>query len=212
MQTGVSNAADYADWKGGKVKHRGCPSALLQDKPKPVRTRAVVSFHALFTFKQPEVAGSGSWASSQLQLGSSNQPNFTMFVSFILLWICIFFFILCLKCQRPKNFPPGPPPLPILGNLLNLSLDNPMRDFERVRTTQKWDSHLLLIINHTHSYQKAAQYTLSTNVSVISPNGKVAISVLCYLIKLGRSWITEAIRCLKATSDWLWMLVNQLIC
>ncbi|TKS88003.1 Cytochrome P450 2F2 [Collichthys lucidus] len=56
-----------------------------------------------------------------------------MFVSFILLWICIFFFVLCLKCQRPKNFPPGPPPLPILGNLLNLSLDNPMRDFERLR-------------------------------------------------------------------------------
>ncbi|XP_033494312.2 cytochrome P450 2F2-like isoform X2 [Epinephelus lanceolatus] len=56
-----------------------------------------------------------------------------MFVSFILLWICVFFFILCLKCQRPKNFPPGPAPLPILGNLLSLSLDNPIRDFERLR-------------------------------------------------------------------------------
>ncbi|XP_049912554.1 cytochrome P450 2F2-like [Epinephelus moara] len=56
-----------------------------------------------------------------------------MFVSFILLWICVIFFILCLKCQRPKNFPPGPAPLPILGNLLSLSLDNPIRDFERLR-------------------------------------------------------------------------------
>ncbi|XP_054478966.1 cytochrome P450 2F2-like [Anoplopoma fimbria] len=57
-----------------------------------------------------------------------------MFVSFILLCICVFYFILCLKCQRPKNFPPGPHPLPILGNLLNLSLDNPIGDFERLRT------------------------------------------------------------------------------
>ncbi|XP_070842763.1 cytochrome P450 2F2-like [Chaetodon trifascialis] len=56
-----------------------------------------------------------------------------MFLSFILLWICVSLFILCLKCQRPKNFPPGPSPLPILGNLLSLSLDNPMRDFERLR-------------------------------------------------------------------------------
>ncbi|XP_070784302.1 cytochrome P450 2F2-like isoform X1 [Enoplosus armatus] len=56
-----------------------------------------------------------------------------MFVSLILVWICVFFFILCLKCQRPKNFPPGPPPIPILGNLLNLSLDNPMGDFETLR-------------------------------------------------------------------------------
>ncbi|KAF0028306.1 hypothetical protein F2P81_019393 [Scophthalmus maximus] len=57
----------------------------------------------------------------------------TMLVSFILLWLCVVFFILCLRCQRPKNFPPGPTPLPVLGNLLNLSLDNPMKDFERLR-------------------------------------------------------------------------------
>uniref|UniRef100_A0A4W6G7I0 Uncharacterized protein n=1 Tax=Lates calcarifer TaxID=8187 RepID=A0A4W6G7I0_LATCA len=56
-----------------------------------------------------------------------------VFVSLIPLWICVVFFVLCLKCQRPKNFPPGPPPLPILGNLLNFSLDNPMRDLERLR-------------------------------------------------------------------------------
>ncbi|KAJ4925550.1 hypothetical protein JOQ06_018276 [Pogonophryne albipinna] len=52
-----------------------------------------------------------------------------MFAYFILSWICVF----CLKFRRPKNFPPGPTPLPILGNLLNLSVHNPMRDLERLR-------------------------------------------------------------------------------
>ncbi|KAF3836142.1 hypothetical protein F7725_028700 [Dissostichus mawsoni] len=56
-----------------------------------------------------------------------------MFAYFILTWICVFFFILSLKFRRPKNFPPGPTPLPILGNLLNLSVHNPMRDLERLR-------------------------------------------------------------------------------
>ncbi|KAK5850049.1 hypothetical protein PBY51_014334 [Eleginops maclovinus] len=55
-----------------------------------------------------------------------------MFVYLILPWICIFFFILFLKFRRPKNFPPGPTPLPILGNLLNLSAHDPMRDLERL--------------------------------------------------------------------------------
>ncbi|KAM9839467.1 cytochrome P450 2F2-like [Aulostomus maculatus] len=56
-----------------------------------------------------------------------------MLVSFILLWLSTFVFILYLKCRRAQHFPPGPLPLPILGNLLNLSLDNPMKDFERLR-------------------------------------------------------------------------------
>ncbi|XP_072291257.1 cytochrome P450 2F2-like [Eucyclogobius newberryi] len=56
-----------------------------------------------------------------------------MFVSFFLLWVLICFFIFQFKSRRPKNFPPGPTPLPMLGNLHNLSLDNPLRDFERLR-------------------------------------------------------------------------------
>ncbi|XP_062245747.1 cytochrome P450 2F2-like [Platichthys flesus] len=56
-----------------------------------------------------------------------------MFVSIILLWLCVWFIVLQLKSRRPKNFPPGPPVLPILGNLLHLSLENPLKDFERLR-------------------------------------------------------------------------------
>uniref|UniRef100_A0A3Q0SC02 Cytochrome P450, family 2, subfamily X, polypeptide 9 n=1 Tax=Amphilophus citrinellus TaxID=61819 RepID=A0A3Q0SC02_AMPCI len=56
-----------------------------------------------------------------------------MFLSVVLGWLCIFFIILQLKSRRPKNFPPGPPILPLLGNLLQLNLKNPLKDFERLR-------------------------------------------------------------------------------
>lgn len=56
-----------------------------------------------------------------------------MVASIILLWICVVSIILLLRSRRPKNFPPGPSPLPVLGNILDLSLDNPLKDFERLR-------------------------------------------------------------------------------
>uniref|UniRef100_A0A8C6SIF2 Cytochrome P450 n=1 Tax=Neogobius melanostomus TaxID=47308 RepID=A0A8C6SIF2_9GOBI len=55
-----------------------------------------------------------------------------MFVSVLLLGICIFI-ILQLKSRRPKNFPPGPTALPLIGNMLNLSPDNPLKDMEKLR-------------------------------------------------------------------------------
>ncbi|XP_029010218.1 cytochrome P450 2J6-like isoform X1 [Betta splendens] len=56
-----------------------------------------------------------------------------MFATIILLSLCVCFIILQLKSRRPKNFPPGPPALPLLGNLLNLNLENPLKDLERLR-------------------------------------------------------------------------------
>ncbi|KAL3061065.1 hypothetical protein OYC64_009303 [Pagothenia borchgrevinki] len=58
-----------------------------------------------------------------------------MFASILLLCVFVVFILHQLKSRRPKNFPPGPSPLPILGNILELSLDNPLKDFERLRNT-----------------------------------------------------------------------------
>uniref|UniRef100_A0A3B5MBA8 Cytochrome P450, family 2, subfamily X, polypeptide 9 n=1 Tax=Xiphophorus couchianus TaxID=32473 RepID=A0A3B5MBA8_9TELE len=54
-------------------------------------------------------------------------------ISVFLLVLCVVFLLLQLKPQRPKNFPPGPPSLPLLGNLWNLNMKNPLKDFERLR-------------------------------------------------------------------------------
>uniref|UniRef100_A0A3Q1JN44 Cytochrome P450, family 2, subfamily X, polypeptide 9 n=1 Tax=Anabas testudineus TaxID=64144 RepID=A0A3Q1JN44_ANATE len=56
-----------------------------------------------------------------------------MFATVILLCLCFWFILLQLKSRRPKNFPPGPPILPVLGNMLNVSLKNPLKDFGRLR-------------------------------------------------------------------------------
>ncbi|KAM9377050.1 cytochrome P450 2J6-like [Pholidichthys leucotaenia] len=58
-----------------------------------------------------------------------------MVVSTLLLVFCILFIFLQIKSRRPKNFPPGPPAIPILGNILHLSLENPLKDFEKLRKT-----------------------------------------------------------------------------
>uniref|UniRef100_A0A3B3ZSV7 Uncharacterized protein n=1 Tax=Periophthalmus magnuspinnatus TaxID=409849 RepID=A0A3B3ZSV7_9GOBI len=58
-----------------------------------------------------------------------------MFVSVLLLWICLCFLFVQFRSRRPKNFPPGPFALPFLGNALNLSLDNPLKYFESLRMT-----------------------------------------------------------------------------
>uniref|UniRef100_A0A3B3V4T9 Cytochrome P450 2J6-like n=1 Tax=Poecilia latipinna TaxID=48699 RepID=A0A3B3V4T9_9TELE len=53
-------------------------------------------------------------------------------ISVFLLVLCVVFLLLQLKPQRPKNFPPGPPSLPVLGNLWNLNINNPLKDFDRL--------------------------------------------------------------------------------
>ncbi|KAM4543887.1 cytochrome P450 2F2-like [Fundulus diaphanus] len=56
-----------------------------------------------------------------------------MLVSVLLLGLFVCFLLFKLTPWRLKNFPPGPPSLPVLGNLLCLNLNDPLKDFERLR-------------------------------------------------------------------------------
>uniref|UniRef100_A0A3P8YEN3 Cytochrome P450, family 2, subfamily X, polypeptide 9 n=1 Tax=Esox lucius TaxID=8010 RepID=A0A3P8YEN3_ESOLU len=51
----------------------------------------------------------------------------------VLLGVFILLLSFFIRVRRPKNFPPGPRPLPILGNLLQLDPVNPLKDLERLK-------------------------------------------------------------------------------
>ncbi|XP_053174981.1 cytochrome P450 2F2-like [Scomber japonicus] len=55
-----------------------------------------------------------------------------MFASVALLLVAVLLLLLLFGTQRPKNFPPGPRPIPIFGNILQLNLESPLADMERL--------------------------------------------------------------------------------
>ncbi|KAK5902688.1 hypothetical protein CesoFtcFv8_007922 [Champsocephalus esox] len=55
-----------------------------------------------------------------------------MIASVVLLLGVVLLLSLLFQNHRTKDFPPGPRPLPILGNLLQLNLENPIADLERL--------------------------------------------------------------------------------
>ncbi|KAL7885459.1 hypothetical protein AOLI_G00057540 [Acnodon oligacanthus] len=55
-----------------------------------------------------------------------------MLGSLVLIWVFIFLLFLFVRNQRPKNFPPGPRPVPLFGNLFQLNITNPLKDFEKL--------------------------------------------------------------------------------
>lgn len=56
-----------------------------------------------------------------------------MFASVALLLVAVLLFLVLGRNRRPKGFPPGPEPIPIIGNLLELNLENPIADLNRVK-------------------------------------------------------------------------------
>ncbi|XP_029008901.1 cytochrome P450 2F2-like [Betta splendens] len=55
-----------------------------------------------------------------------------MFASVALFVAALLFLLLFFQTQKSNNFPPGPWPIPILGNVLQLNLTNPIADLERL--------------------------------------------------------------------------------
>ncbi|XP_013886800.1 cytochrome P450 2C70 [Austrofundulus limnaeus] len=73
--------------------------------------------------------------SSEPEPSETRVQSSTMFVSIVLLWFCFCFILFQLKARRPKNFPPGPPILPVLGTFLHLTSKNLLKDLEQLRQT-----------------------------------------------------------------------------
>ncbi|XP_063045602.1 cytochrome P450 2F5-like [Engraulis encrasicolus] len=56
-----------------------------------------------------------------------------MVEALLVLWLCVCgVLFLVLGGRRPKGFPPGPRPLPLLGNLLLLNPTNPLKDLHKL--------------------------------------------------------------------------------
>ncbi|KAM6926541.1 cytochrome P450 2D15-like [Lycodopsis pacificus] len=55
-----------------------------------------------------------------------------MLASVVLLLSAVLLVLLLFQTRRAKNFPPGPRPIPIFGNVLQLNLENPIADLERL--------------------------------------------------------------------------------
>ncbi|XP_037622533.1 cytochrome P450 2D15-like [Sebastes umbrosus] len=71
---------------------------------------------------------------------------FIMFASVVLVLAAVLFFLLLFQTHRAKDFPPGPRPIPFFGNVLQLNLESPIADLERL--AKRYGSVYSLFIGH----------------------------------------------------------------
>lgn len=61
-----------------------------------------------------------------------------------IVFVVVFIIFLCLDCRKPKNFPPGPKWLPIIGSALFVHS-------ERIRTGMLWKAMMTIAANYKHN-------------------------------------------------------------
>ncbi|XP_066504908.1 cytochrome P450 2D3-like isoform X2 [Hoplias malabaricus] len=101
-----------------------------------------------------------------------------MLGSLFLVWIFICLIFLFIRIQKPKNFPSGPRPVPIFGNLFQLNINNPLKDFERF--AERYGNVYSLYIGARPAVVltglKAVKEALVTNAATFSGRPKNLIS------------------------------------
>uniref|UniRef100_A0AAY5K8Z1 Uncharacterized protein n=1 Tax=Esox lucius TaxID=8010 RepID=A0AAY5K8Z1_ESOLU len=78
----------------------------------------------------------------------------------VLLGVFILLLSFFIRVRRPKNFPPGPRPWHILGNLLQLDPVNPLKDLERVKCYGNVFS--IFMANYDSSWREHRRFTVTT--------------------------------------------------
>ncbi|XP_068169199.1 cytochrome P450 2J6-like [Antennarius striatus] len=84
-----------------------------------------------------------------------------MLESVLLILVAVWLLVLLSQNRRNKNFPPGPRTIPFIGNLLELNLENPTVDLDRL--TKRYDGAPGVILSdYTSGWREHRRFGLMT--------------------------------------------------